>query len=361
MAFATCSKSCSLSSDEVLLLLDMFERDEEAIILSHICKDIPVTKARINLNQMTDSDCLFHFRFSRDDLFHLHSALRLPSVIICENGSRSFGIDALCILLRRLAYPNRLDDISVLLGRSKDELSRFVHETVNIIYNSRSKLLLNINEIKLTREKLNLFSQIITAKGAPLTNCWGFIDGTVRPICRPIRHQRVVFSGHKRIHCLKFQSVVTPDGMIANLFGPIEGRRHDSGMLRESNLLEHLAAIPCSENGTQFVLYGDSGYPLRQHLITPFRGASLTPEQQVFNSRMSSVRECVEWVFGKIIQKFAFLDLKKNLKLFLQPVGKLYIVGALLTNCHTCLYGSATSDYFNCLPPKLDEYLECNQ
>ncbi|XP_067129952.1 uncharacterized protein [Centruroides vittatus] len=357
MAFGT----SSMTTHEVLVFLDEYESDEEAILLYHMTKAIPMTKVRMNLNEMTDSDCLFYFRFSRDDLFHLHFALRLPSVIICENGSRSLGIDALCIFLRRLVYPNRLDDISVLFGRTKSELSRFVHEILNTIYSSHSKLLSNIDEIKLTREKLKLFSQVITAKGAPLKNCWGFIHGTARPICLPKKHPRVVFSGRKRTHCLKFQSVVTPDGMIANLFGPLEGRRHDSGMLRKSNLLEHLAAIPCSENGTQFVLYGDSGYPLRQHLITPFGGGSLTPEQQLFNSKMSSVTECVEWVFGKIVQIFAFLDLKKNFKLFLQPVGKFYIVGALLANCHTCLYGSETSDYFNCLPPKLDKYLECNQ
>ena len=42
-------------------------------------------------------------------------------------------------------------------------------------------------------------------KGAPLDCCWGFIDGTARPIARPKRHQKVMYSGHKRIHCLKFQ------------------------------------------------------------------------------------------------------------------------------------------------------------
>ena len=50
-----------------------------------------------------------------------------------------------------------------------------------------------------------LFSQVINDKGAPLNQCWGFIDGTARPIARPIRNQRIMFSGHKRTHCLKFQ------------------------------------------------------------------------------------------------------------------------------------------------------------
>ena len=47
------------------------------------------------------------------------------------------------------------------------------------------------------------------------------MDGTVRPIARPGEHQRVLYNGHKRVHALKFQSVVAPNGMIANLYGPV--------------------------------------------------------------------------------------------------------------------------------------------
>ena len=74
-------------------------------------------------------------------------------------------------------------------------------------------------------------------KGAALYFCWGFIDGTVGPVCRPGQNQRVLYNGHKRVHSIKFQSVVTPNGLIANLFGAIEGKRHDSAMLAESGLL----------------------------------------------------------------------------------------------------------------------------
>ena len=38
----------------------------------------------------------------------------------------------------------------------------------------------------------------------PLTNCWGFIDGTVRPVSKPGMYQRVLYNGHKRVHALKF-------------------------------------------------------------------------------------------------------------------------------------------------------------
>ena len=65
------------------------------------------------------------------------------------------------------------------------------------------------------------YANAIHAAGAALDNCWGFVDGTVRPICRPGEHQRVVYNGHKRVHAIKFQSVVAPNGLVENLYGPI--------------------------------------------------------------------------------------------------------------------------------------------
>ena len=49
------------------------------------------------------------------------------------------------------------------------------------------------------------FSAAVHAKGAPLVQCYGFINGTAKPIARPIVNQRIMYSGHKRVHCLKFQ------------------------------------------------------------------------------------------------------------------------------------------------------------
>ena len=34
-------------------------------------------------------------------------------------------------------------------------------------------------------------------------------------------YQRIVYNGHKRVHSLKFQLVVIPNGMIANLYVPV--------------------------------------------------------------------------------------------------------------------------------------------
>lgn len=87
-------------------------------------------------------------------------------------------------------------------------------------------------------------------------------------------------------------------------------------------------------------------YGVSRTIISPFRGQQLTPADKEFSKAMSAAHFSVEWTFGKIIQQFAFLDFRKNLKILLQPVGKYYFVGTLLTNCHTCLYGSQTSTFF---------------
>ena len=65
------------------------------------------------------------------------------------------------------------------------------------------------------------YADAVSAQAAPLNNCFGFIDGTVRPICRPVEFKEVVNNGHKREHALKFQSLTVPSGPIANLFGPV--------------------------------------------------------------------------------------------------------------------------------------------
>ena len=59
-----------------------------------------------------------------------------------------------------------------------------------------------------------LFAGAISNNGAALDNCWGFIDGTVRPVCRHKQHQRAVYNGHKRVPALTFLSLVTPNGLI---------------------------------------------------------------------------------------------------------------------------------------------------
>ena len=158
-------------------------------------------------------------RFQKNDILRLGLALNLPAEYKCKNGTSATGAEALLIMLRRLTYPNRWCDLVSLFGRAEPELSvifntvccnvlsllicvLIFHQIVSDIYDRFSHLLQSLNLVWLDCE---VFAAAIEAKGAPLHQCWGFIDGTVRPIARPVRNQRIMYSGHKRIHCLKFQ------------------------------------------------------------------------------------------------------------------------------------------------------------
>ena len=127
-------------------------------------------------------------------------------------------------------------------------------------------------------------------------------------------------------------------------------------MLAESRLLQSLEVAAFSTTGQPMCLYGDPAYPLRVHLQAPFRGVNLTNQMKMPNTNMSATRVSVEWLFGDIINYFKFLDFKKNLKIDLSSIGKMYIVAALLRNALTCMYGNQTAEYFGLQPPSLQEY-----
>ena len=44
----------------------------------------------------------------------------------------------------------------------------------------------------------------------------------------------MVYNGHKRVYAQTFQAVAAPNGLIANSYRPVEGRRLDSAILAMS-------------------------------------------------------------------------------------------------------------------------------
>ncbi|CAB3988995.1 Hypothetical predicted protein [Paramuricea clavata] len=124
---------------------------------------------------------------------------------------------------------------------------------------------------------------------APLRNCVGFIDATVLSISRTDKNQRSVYNDHKRVNALKSQWFAL---LIGNLFGSVEGCRHDAAMLRESNILTVLERVAHNPAANDLCLYGDPAYPLRPQLMGPYCQCDvpvLTDEMKAFNKAMSAV------------------------------------------------------------------------
>ena len=113
---------------------------------------------------------------------------------------------------------------------------KIANHMMDLIYGRWHHLLTRYNHdfLSLSPQKLLQYGQVIEQAEAAFDNCWGFVDGTVRPVCRPGKNQRAIYDGHKRVHSIKFQAVVLPNGLVGNLFGSIEGRRHNRFMLAAS-------------------------------------------------------------------------------------------------------------------------------
>ena len=221
-----------LDDDEFVLLYDAYKPKN---------RDFPYYSfTDFDLDIYNDDQCESEFRFRKDDIFDLPAVFDMPDEITCYNGVKIDSVEALCIALNRFAYPCRYYDMVRLFARPVPQLSIASNHVMDRIYDRWGHLLRDFDQPWLAPGKLEEYCNAIHMSGAPLKNCFGFVDGTVRPMCRPNEHQRVMYNGHKRVHAIKLQSLAVPNVLIANLYGPVEGKRHDSAMLRMSGLLQEL-------------------------------------------------------------------------------------------------------------------------
>jgi len=300
------------------------------------------------------------FRFRKNHLQQIADALwdRLSLFldgdkedVSCSNRYHCPYETGFLLVLFRLSRPRRLvPEMERFFCMRKSHMSACLKTFMHAFYQVSTKY---FTDVSIWRPRMDLYARLISNKAkCEGIRVWGFIDGTVRRTCRPSKFQRLAYSGHKRCHGIKFQSVVTPDGFIALLFGPIPGNRHDSYMLRESRVLRDLEELFDSEESDEFFsLYGDPAYPQSPLLFGGFRGPAPGSDEAKWNKRMSSVREAVEWVFGGIIKKWTFLDFKASMKIFQFPVAQYYQTAAFLTNLHNTFYSSQTGAYFHCHTP----------
>jgi nuclease HARBI1 len=320
-------------------------------------KCVSTSDFSFNFNCFSDSDCLSLFRFRKSDVLRMVKAIAWPEYRIGSTRNR-YSVTPLldsCILLRRLASPCRWRDLDLLFGKHASQLSEIFWECIENFLSLREHLITGDLHIGFLAANASRYAHAIRTKSNRLGNGIGFIDGTVLGISRPgdADIQRVAYNGHKRKNALKFQAILTPDGLILHLAGPIEGRRHDWTPYCRSGI-ELRLEVKMTINGIQYCIYGDSGYNLRPFMEVPYQGSNLPEEQKYLNKAMSASRITVEWIFKEVKQYWSTMDYKRKLRVGECPVGALYIAAMLLTNFRNCVYPNPTAQYFSCRPLTLE-------
>lgn len=321
-----------------------------------------IRSTTFNINVFSDEQSLKDFRFRPHEISKVAELIGFVNERTERSGYYCDAITAACIVLRRLAAPCRWHDLEIVFGLRCYVLSQvfwealegFLRDWAHILETFRSDLM---------EERAGLYAQAITDNGASLDCCVGFVDSTKIQMSRPggpSANQRSCYSGHKRFHCLMYQTITTPDGIIFHMFGPEVGRRHDITLYRQSNL-DAVLSSTMNINGRQFYLYGDPAYILRPWLQVGFSRTFATPAQLIHNAAMSAAREAVEWSYKDLKQMWSSQDYKRMLKVRKAPISLMYKGAALLWNIKVCMqHGGEAQSYFSCKPPCLSRYLNIN-
>ena len=150
-----------------------------------------VTDLEEALGRYTDGECLNAFRFTKQDIRKLYMHLDLIDedkgdirLAMGNRGFRLFKSELLLVKLAYLAYPTRLSTMMGPFGLSEPQLSKCINYTCDRL---KEKYEVLFTSPRMWRPFFADWAKAVHDFCGPtsMTNVWGFIDGTVRAICRP--------------------------------------------------------------------------------------------------------------------------------------------------------------------------------
>ena len=94
-------------------------------------------------------------------------------------------------------------------------------------------------------------------------------------------------------------------------------------------------------------IFGDSAYKKDTNIGTYVKEDAMPPGFRKWNNAMKRVRISIEWNYGYTGSLFAYVRMKKKLKLMQSDqVAKVYKVATILRNIYVMYNGCQTSNYF---------------
>ncbi|KAK5647950.1 hypothetical protein RI129_002842 [Pyrocoelia pectoralis] len=156
--------------------------------------------------------------------------------------------------------------------------------------------------------------------------CIGALDCTHIKIQSPGGADAERFRNRKGFFSYNVQVVCDHDSIIRNIVCRWHGSAHDSSIFNNPSLKVQLENGQFGENS---LVVGDSGYAVRNYLITPLRDPR-TPAEHLFTESQIRTRNPVERCFGA--WKRRFLCLALGIRLHASKVQAITVAAAVLHN-----------------------------
>jgi nuclease HARBI1 len=261
---------------------------------------------------------LKRYRFTKQAVRNLEERLR-PRLTHRSNRNRQISpMLQLTTTLRFFATNNIQQVDGDLVGISQQTVSRIVRRVTNAICSLRQEFINfpNRNELNAVKEHffhLSGFPQVI-----------GAIDGTHVPIVSPGGDNAELYRNRKGYFSLNVQAIVDSTGKFTDIVVRWPGSTHDATIFNNSLICQRL-----EQNEFDGLLLGDSGYPCKRYLLTPFLHP-VNEAQHRYNHSHIGTRSVVERTFGR--WKNRFRCLLTPLRLALATSQNVIIATACLHN-----------------------------
>lgn len=325
-------------------------------LFRHVDRPI-LPNMRLDLNQFSQRDCEIDFRFNQDEIRYIVMRLPFPDVLIHPDyGDRMYKIEAFCLILRRMVYPNRWQELEKDFGRWESTLCRMFQYLMHLIL---ERVMHCVLFYPVDMDCLLRYHQAFVRKGVPEElKIVAVLDVKKHNSCRPTHYQRTQYK-RKKGHGFQYQTLESPDGLVMHCAYAGDGSRGDSYLLWATKLKPFWRAHYVLRF---FRMLADSAYGNDDVVIALYkrrRGEPVLPLlRRNFNDRLSPIRTEVEWGYEKIVRDWAMIDFKKKIQIERCNVEALFHLAVWLTNVKTCARrGNQISKWFDCEPPTLDEYL----
>ncbi|XP_036140826.1 protein ALP1-like [Monomorium pharaonis] len=182
-------------------------------------------------------------------------------------------------------------------------VGNIIRETCEVIWNSLCPLVLSpaLSEEDWL-EIANNFEEV-----SNFTHCIGAIDGKHVTIQCP-NNAGSTYYNYKHAHSVVLMAICDAHYIFRFVDIGAYGRRSDGGIFSNSVIGKNFNAnrmnVPKPSAVAEgrilpYCLVGDEAFPLKSYMLRPYPGKNgLTPEQDIFNYRLSRARRLIENTFG---------------------------------------------------------------
>ncbi|XP_067686105.1 putative nuclease HARBI1 [Haliotis asinina] len=251
------------------------------------------------LEKYTEKELTRRFRLSKDGIQFVVSLISNEISPLTQRSNPLSATEKVLLTLRYLATGKMQLCNADHIGVSQSSVSRAITQTITAVSVPaivRQFISFPTSQAEIRRNQLGFYGI------ANFPGVVGVIDGTHIQILAPSQHEPA-YVNRKQYHSINTQVIFDHSSQIIDVVAKWPGSTHDSRILTESGVCalftRHVMPAGCH-------LLGDSGYPCRDWLLTPY----LQPHpgsQTAYNRAHKRTRSVVERGIGQLKRRFHVL------------------------------------------------------